>query len=284
MSIYIPTLDEILNVADGRGALSDAPHLWHGLVGWWPMQEGGGARAFDASGHGNDGTLTNMDPATDWVVTEKGRALDFDGNNDYVAAPHSSSLDITGFVTLSLWFQASSLVGDDGGLISKSIDSAKYFGTAAHKVYELGVLNNILYFQISDGTTSRVASGSIVAYLDNRPHHVVAGRFSQSGSNGSQIWIDGICKYMSSGNFPAIQSMVSYLDIGGYTTNYNYQGKLNNVSIHARGITESEIQQLYSDPWAMGRLRRKVYAAAVGGPFPHYLRRSMRGGMIGMGI
>jgi len=38
---------------------------------------------------GNDGTLTNMDPATDWLWEPKlGRwALDFDGSNDYVQLP-----------------------------------------------------------------------------------------------------------------------------------------------------------------------------------------------------
>jgi len=30
-----------------------------------------------------------------------------------------------------------------------------------------------------------------------------------------------------------------------------------------RLLGTSEIQQLYADPWAMGRLRRKVYAAVV---------------------
>ena len=50
---------------------------------WW-LNEGSGNLANDASGNRNTGTLTNMDPATDWVGTKYGIGLDFDGSNDQV--------------------------------------------------------------------------------------------------------------------------------------------------------------------------------------------------------
>jgi len=39
MSIYIPSFSEISAVAQGRGGDSQAPGLWRGLVGAWPLQE-----------------------------------------------------------------------------------------------------------------------------------------------------------------------------------------------------------------------------------------------------
>ena len=48
-----------------------------GLVAAWPMWEGMGGEAQDVV-NGFHGALTNMDPATDWVATERGWALDFD--------------------------------------------------------------------------------------------------------------------------------------------------------------------------------------------------------------
>lgn len=58
---------------------------WDGLVGLWVPRLGPtGATLYDLTGNGNDGTLTNMDPATDWVAGENGWALDFDGSDDYV--------------------------------------------------------------------------------------------------------------------------------------------------------------------------------------------------------
>jgi len=66
----------MLAVAHTHGAGSEAPELWDGLVGLWPLAAGGGVDAYDLSGYGNHGTLTNMDPATDWVPSPYGWALD----------------------------------------------------------------------------------------------------------------------------------------------------------------------------------------------------------------
>ena len=49
------------------------------IVGHWKLDETSGTTATDSSGAGNDGTLNNMDPATDWVYGEIGGGLDFDG-------------------------------------------------------------------------------------------------------------------------------------------------------------------------------------------------------------
>ena len=57
----------------------------------------------DSSLHGNDGTLTNMDPATDWTwVPELGRrGVSIKEQGDYVAAP---SIQLgSGDFTVSVW-------------------------------------------------------------------------------------------------------------------------------------------------------------------------------------
>ena len=68
--------------------------LHYGRVGsWCPSEQGAGGDVLrDLSGRGNNGALTNMDPATDWPVSGDGVALDFDGVNDYVeTAPISAT-------------------------------------------------------------------------------------------------------------------------------------------------------------------------------------------------
>ena len=74
----IPTLAEAMQVRASRGALSEAPELWRSLRFAICGASGAGDKWFDLSGYGNNGTLTNMDPATDWVTSPYGRALDFD--------------------------------------------------------------------------------------------------------------------------------------------------------------------------------------------------------------
>jgi hypothetical protein len=41
-----------------------------GLDGYWRFDEGAGTVAFDETINANDGTLTNMDAATDWVLAD----------------------------------------------------------------------------------------------------------------------------------------------------------------------------------------------------------------------
>ena len=73
-------------------------------VGWWRMDDGQGSTARDYSGNGNHGTLTNMDPATDWVAGKNNGALDFDGSNDYVNVGSSSTYDLTSQFTITAWY------------------------------------------------------------------------------------------------------------------------------------------------------------------------------------
>jgi len=62
-------------------------------VGHWRFDEGTGTVASDSSGNGNTGSLMN---GPQWVSGISGMALSFDGSDDSVPIPHSSSLDISG--------------------------------------------------------------------------------------------------------------------------------------------------------------------------------------------
>ena len=56
----------------------------NGLVGWWKFDEGSGTVAYDSSGNGNDGNLTN---GPTWITGKIGGALSFDGVDDVIIAP-----------------------------------------------------------------------------------------------------------------------------------------------------------------------------------------------------
>jgi hypothetical protein len=69
---------------------------------WCPSTGATGFRLVDRSGRGNHGTLTNMDPASDWVVSGGRGALDLDGVNDYVEFAKSAIANRTQ-LTVSFW-------------------------------------------------------------------------------------------------------------------------------------------------------------------------------------
>jgi len=69
------------------------------------------SRYRDESADGNHGTLTGMDPPTDWVwAPELGRwALDFDGSDDCVLIPASASIDTGPAATFAAWIKTAAL-------------------------------------------------------------------------------------------------------------------------------------------------------------------------------
>ncbi len=103
-----------------------------GAVGIWKFDEGSGSTAFDSSRSGNIGTLydantSNSDGNTppQWVSGKYGKALEFDGIDDYVEVADSSSLQPTEF-SVELWFRRFNNDTNYEGIITKWEQSGYY--------------------------------------------------------------------------------------------------------------------------------------------------------------
>lgn len=111
------------------------PELWQGCVGdWSPCLGPTGLVLRDWSGRANHGTLTNMDPGTDWVTSGDRYALDFNyvssNSRQAVQLPETASLGGLGEVTLSLWFNPQSIPGITASIYyeSTTITGFRRFG------------------------------------------------------------------------------------------------------------------------------------------------------------
>ena len=77
-----------------------------GLVAAYAFDEGSGTTVTDASGNGNNGTISN---AT-WVTTGKyGDALKFNGSSALVTIPDAASLHLSTGMTLEAWVNPSTV-------------------------------------------------------------------------------------------------------------------------------------------------------------------------------
>jgi hypothetical protein len=89
-----------------------------GLVGYWSFDEGEGTIAHDYSGNSNDGTIYG---AT-WVDGKVGKALSFDGVDDYVRVNDSSNFDITDAITIEAWIKPIKTTGDHQIIVQSGED------------------------------------------------------------------------------------------------------------------------------------------------------------------
>jgi prepilin-type N-terminal cleavage/methylation domain-containing protein len=102
---FEPTLYEV-----GSDLFIPSPHS--GLVGYWSFDEGTGTIAYDLSGYGNNGTLNNFNftETSGWTTGKIGKALIFDGVDDWVRVSNTPSLDINKNVSVFAWVNRSRIV------------------------------------------------------------------------------------------------------------------------------------------------------------------------------
>ena len=231
------------------------PELWEGCVGAWaPCLGPTGLRLHDHSRFGNWGALTNMDAATDWVITNGQYALDFDTTDDLV---EPSSASLTGLVNVSV--SAWVVIRSNGTRVFAS------------RYANAGVLNGwLLYGDVAtgfafDGRESGAAylsSGASGAFSLGQWYHVC-------GTKRGNLWsvfVDGrLRSSQTQGNGTTVFS-VNALQIGaGWFggSDYLYSGAiLDDVRIYNRALTELEIRNLaLGRGVAYQRRRRKSHFA-----------------------
>jgi hypothetical protein len=147
------------------------------LQAYWNLDERSGTNAADSTAN-NDGTLTNMDPATDWVAGKIGGALDFDGADDVVLmGDHQLAKNA---LTISAWVKTHDVANLDGYVVSKyntdiaGREYALYFDRSTNDI-RLVVGN-------ADGTSFQQADlwGLSSLVTDGIWYHVV---FTRNGSD-----------------------------------------------------------------------------------------------------
>jgi hypothetical protein len=235
--------------------------LRQGLVlAYCPSLGASGFRSIDRSGYGNHGTLTNMDPGTDWVGSASGLALDFDGTNDYVNAisPTRFAELSTGSITVTFWNRNSS--GTSGVYFSLCSSTA---GTQFLIFQASGA--SIALAQRNDAGGDTTITGGTWQSSSWRLLTAISTPAALSlFSNGVQLASTTRTSAVTTFN----QVTLSALNRAGSLSNYAVS-QIDDVRIYNRALTLSEINLLYTGGRGVGLLpervkhRRKTTAAAT---------------------
>ncbi len=202
-----------------RGTLNQLPGK--DLVGYWPMDEGLGTTAYDASGKSHNGTLQSSLMWQTVSSCRSGQCLSFDGNTNYVdigtVGGYSNNLSVSAWVyhtNAAGWDDI--VAGSCGDLLFAFSGSTFAFGGQCNSPF---------------GMTSYLSN------IDNAWHFVAATYNGQVVT----LFVDGVSVGSSSqtGSFNP-----RGLFIGG-GTNERFSGFIDDVRIYDRALTATEVKTLY---------------------------------------
>jgi len=191
--------------------------------------------AYDYSGEGNDGTLTNMEDA-DWVTGKYGRGLHFDGVNEFVSVPNDTSLNSASF-SVEFWFKADT--NRTQGLVDKWVANGwRIFMHVTTGVIEFDAVGEVGNIQTS-ATTAGTWYHIVATYDDNTNE---AKLYLNAGTPSSASSVD----YQNTYTNPFVVSP---------THGARFDGVIDEVRMYNRVLSSQEVEMLYLHP----RLRLVLY-------------------------
>jgi hypothetical protein len=199
-----------------------------GLVAAFGFDEGAGTAVADASGRGNAGTISGAA----WTDSGRfGRALTFDGVDDWVTVPDAASLDLTTGMTIEAWVNPSTLAGAWRTVMLKERP-----GQLAYGMYASGdVLRPSGW--ISIGSSDRGTTGT-AAVPTNAWTHLAA---TYNGAT-LRLWVNAV--NVSSFNVTgSIATSTMPLRVGGNGVWAEwFAGRIDEVRVYNRALTQTELQ------------------------------------------
>lgn len=205
------------------------------LVAHWSFEDNGGAKATDFSGKGNTALQVNMEEA-DWVEGRFGRALSFDGVNEYLTASTTDFVSGASARSISGWIypttSSATRVPFAYGTCGTGND-AKAFG-----VY-LSTSDVLNFWGCGTGDFS-----TGVTISENTWTHIAV---TYDGTN-VKVFKDGVQAGATTAR--SLGSSVAFMQIGGASLldpgNYYYPGLVDELYVYARALSDTEVASLYS--------------------------------------
>jgi uncharacterized repeat protein (TIGR01451 family) len=199
----------------------------NGLVGWWPFN----GNANDESGNGNNGTVNGAALTTDRFGIEN-KAYNFD--LDSIQIVNDTIFDLNHF-SISCWINATYSSPNYQTVFGHFYDSLQgsYYG------YWIGIKNDKATLFLGDGNSQGIDIQSTQSVNDGN-WHFITGIYS---NNVGYIYVDGKLEASAVYQMALTPSITT---IGyDYISEY-FVGKIDDIGIWNRNLTDCEIKSLYS--------------------------------------
>ena len=195
-------------------------------AGLWHFDKGKGTIAYDDSRNGNNGTLTN---GPKWTTGKFGKALSFDGTNDYVAIADNPSLEFgSSNYTIMAWFKTSGMPSAVTHPIVAKMDG---WGDDSDWQLNMDDDGNVFYQARYYEALTIITSG--YDYRDGNWHHVVVTK-TDGGASGTKLYVDGVL--MGTGPGVNIEDSDVPVRIGASCEGFYFGGTIDEVAIYKRAF------------------------------------------------
>ncbi len=232
---------------------------------YWPLTEGAGPSANDATGNGNNGGYLGAGftyGAPSPVESPTGRGVTFNGSSTQIVELQPSTNPTT--YSESTWFNTTSTQG--GYLMGFGSQS---HGASTNKDRQVWMSNSgQLNFGIM-GSAGRISIQSPLSYNDGQWHQVVAAQ----GSDGLNLYVDGqLVKNNTTSARP--QNYLGYWRVGfddvsgwnGAPTDNYFAGTISDVAFYNYELSGAVVNSQYAQSTAsVPTLPTKVSAKAATG-------------------
>jgi len=233
--------------AYGTAILNPYHPFSQGLVGQWLANEGAGNIAYDTSGQGNHGTLTN---GAYWAGSQLGEGINFDGVNDWVSLPLSIPGDYLSWnmnYSVETWIQINNTSTEQNVLV--------YSGGSTNRA-GITIRGGTIGAGTYNGADEVFISGDAIT---TGLHHVIV---TNTSANVMAMYIDGVSQ---SGVTQNSWESDNVCGIGFTTSPFNGANAL--LRFYTRVLSPMEAAQHCHDPFCnMMRLPLRRYSA--GGTSP----------------
>ncbi|MFA6494949.1 MAG: LamG-like jellyroll fold domain-containing protein [Candidatus Paceibacterota bacterium] len=200
-----------------------------GLVGYWPMDEGVGTSAYDASGNNNGGTIYG---SSVWVAGLSNWALGLTtgaiANNVIATAKNISNPQ---GLTLTAWVYPTSYSAEEMTVVEGQSPNGYYLS-----VYKDGSINCYWYGTSPAGYHS---SGAGTVPLNQWTQITCA--WSGSAIN---LYTNGQLKNTVSVSGSGVIATV--VNIGAESTSRQFRGKIDDVRVYNRALSATEVKNLFN--------------------------------------
>ncbi|KHD08271.1 hypothetical protein PN36_17380 [Candidatus Thiomargarita nelsonii] len=200
-----------------------------GLVAYYPFN----GNANDKSGYGHHGIVHGARLSQDRFGNGR-RAYSLDGKDDYVVVSSGNSLNIREVLTISVWVNV--------GTFSNIPYFVARYDTGLREVYKTGSNRGRFEFRLNDGVKVLVSN---TIPKTGKWYHIAA---TYDGSI-MRLYIDGVednSKSYSAAIYPSAGGKLMIgADDDSSELNQFLNGKIDDIRIYNRALSESEIQQLY---------------------------------------